>query len=191
MDRGGDRRRRRHLGGRDRGARRDLPLGAGVREQGRGDGLLEPAPARADLGVEHACRASRPPRIGTSAPTSRRTRSPLLVDYARRERELSLRIVCENDAFLAVVPFWAIWPFETLHPPAPAGRAASPSSTPRSEAALAALLATLLGAYDRLFEVSFPVLDGLARRALRRRTSPTTTGSSTPTSTRRCCGRRR
>ncbi len=40
--------------------------------------------------------------------------SPLLVDYAARERALGVRLVSENDAFLAVVPFWATWPFETL-----------------------------------------------------------------------------
>lgn len=40
--------------------------------------------------------------------------SHMLEDYAALEMEQKVRIVCENDTFLAVVPFWAIWPFETL-----------------------------------------------------------------------------
>jgi UDPglucose--hexose-1-phosphate uridylyltransferase len=82
-------------------------------------------------------------------------RAPLLVDYARRERERSIRIVCENDAFVAVVPFWATWPFETLIlPRRPVRRL--PELDPAERGALAALLRALLGAYDRLFGVSFP-----------------------------------
>jgi len=82
-----------------------------------------------------------------------RHRSPLLCDYARRERELSLRVVCENDSFLAVVPFWASWPFETLV--LPRRRVARlPDLALAERAGLAALLRTLLGAYDRLFEVA-------------------------------------
>jgi UDPglucose--hexose-1-phosphate uridylyltransferase len=82
-------------------------------------------------------------------------RSPLLVDYAARERELSVRIVYENDFFLAVVPFWAIWPFETLIVPRrPVARL--PDLGPAERRGLADLLKTVLGACDRLFEVSFP-----------------------------------
>ena len=39
---------------------------------------------------------------------------PLLVDYLDRELELGERIVFANDDFCALVPFWAIWPFETM-----------------------------------------------------------------------------
>src|SRR5208282_702765 len=38
----------------------------------------------------------------------------LLCDYAEVEKKARVRVVCENDSFLAVVPFWAVWPFETL-----------------------------------------------------------------------------
>jgi UDPglucose--hexose-1-phosphate uridylyltransferase len=40
--------------------------------------------------------------------------SCLLCDYAKLEAERRERIVCENEWFAAVVPFWAVWPFETL-----------------------------------------------------------------------------
>ena len=40
--------------------------------------------------------------------------SCLLCDYAKLELSLGERVVCENDAFVVVVPFWAVWPFETM-----------------------------------------------------------------------------
>ncbi len=43
--------------------------------------------------------------------------SNLLVDYARREEEEKPggdRVVCANADWLAVVPFWAVWPYETM-----------------------------------------------------------------------------
>src|SRR5277367_1065529 len=38
----------------------------------------------------------------------------LLCDYIRLEEASGERLVCSNDHFLAVVPFWATWPYETL-----------------------------------------------------------------------------
>ena len=37
----------------------------------------------------------------------------LLCEYLKLERAARHRVVEENDSFLAVVPFWAVWPFET------------------------------------------------------------------------------
>jgi UDPglucose--hexose-1-phosphate uridylyltransferase len=81
--------------------------------------------------------------------------SALLVDYAARERALGERLVWQNDSFLAVVPFWAVWPFETLIlPRRRVARLPDLGAAERRE--LAVLLKTVLGAYDRLFDVSFP-----------------------------------
>jgi len=81
--------------------------------------------------------------------------SPLLLDYARLEHQRRERVVCENNGWMAVVPYWAVWPFETLILPLdPAARLPDLSSASRG--ALAELLASLLAAYDRLFDVSFP-----------------------------------
>ncbi len=41
-------------------------------------------------------------------------RRPLLVDYVAQELAKRERIVCENERWLAVVPYWAVWPFETM-----------------------------------------------------------------------------
>lgn len=38
----------------------------------------------------------------------------MLEDYAALERKQQQRVVCENDTFIAVVPFWATWPFEVM-----------------------------------------------------------------------------
>ena len=71
-------------------------LGAGVREQGRGDGLLQSAPARPDLGRATSCPTSRPRRTASRATTCEKHGSPLLLDYARREAERGERVVVEQ-----------------------------------------------------------------------------------------------
>ena len=39
---------------------------------------------------------------------------PMLLDYAEREMESGERVVCDNADWVALVPFWAMWPFETM-----------------------------------------------------------------------------
>ncbi len=78
----------------------------------------------------------------------------LLADYAAQERG-SPRVVIDDDGWLVVVPFWAVWPFETLVlPKNPAARLADLDATARD--GLAAAMIALLGHYDRLFGVPFP-----------------------------------
>jgi UDPglucose--hexose-1-phosphate uridylyltransferase len=80
---------------------------------------------------------------------------PLLIDYAQRERDLGERIVCGQDDWIALVPWWATWPFETLVMPVrPVQRLNETNDGSRE--ALAALLKRLLGAYDQLFDTPFP-----------------------------------
>ncbi|MEP6652645.1 MAG: UDP-glucose--hexose-1-phosphate uridylyltransferase [Myxococcales bacterium] len=81
--------------------------------------------------------------------------STLLLDYVARELQLGTRLVHESEDFMAVVPFWAVWPFETLIvAKRPVLRL--PDLSPAARLDLAGFLRTLLAAYDRLFEVSFP-----------------------------------
>jgi UDPglucose--hexose-1-phosphate uridylyltransferase len=81
--------------------------------------------------------------------------SPLLVDYAQLEADQQERVVVENEHWLAVVPFWAVWPFETLLMPR---RHVTnlPELTTAERDSLAGALRRLLIKYDNLFEVSFP-----------------------------------
>jgi UDPglucose--hexose-1-phosphate uridylyltransferase len=90
----------------------------------------------------------------------------LLCDYAQLETNLAERIVCENDAFLAVVPFWAVWPFETLlisrrH------IGSLPDLNEPERDALADVLRRLLTRYDNLFETPFPYSMGFHQQPIR------------------------
>jgi len=81
--------------------------------------------------------------------------APLLLDYAAREIADGARVVHATAGWLAVVPFWAVWPFETLL--LPRRRLARLTELDRGgRVELASFLKTLLVAYDRLFDVSFP-----------------------------------
>jgi UDPglucose--hexose-1-phosphate uridylyltransferase len=81
--------------------------------------------------------------------------SPLLVDYAALEAERGERIVVENDHWIAVVPYWAIWPFEALLlPRQPVLRLPQLDNEQRD--GLADILKRLLTKYDNLFEIPFP-----------------------------------
>jgi UDPglucose--hexose-1-phosphate uridylyltransferase len=80
---------------------------------------------------------------------------PLLVDYARLELQRRERVIDENEHWLVVVPYWAVWPFETLVlPKRPVLRL--PDLTAEERASLAMTLRRLCGRYDNLFQVSFP-----------------------------------
>lgn len=80
---------------------------------------------------------------------------PLLVDYVAMEVESGERIVVENEDWLAVVPWWAVWPFETvLLPRRHILRLHDLREGERQT--LAVILKQLLTRYDNLFHTSFP-----------------------------------
>jgi UDPglucose--hexose-1-phosphate uridylyltransferase len=84
----------------------------------------------------------------------------LLSDYLKREMELKERIVVENSAFVALVPFWATWPFETMiiskRPVQHIGMLNEEEKT-----GLADIYKKLTVKYDNMFEVSFPYSAGI------------------------------
>jgi UDPglucose--hexose-1-phosphate uridylyltransferase len=84
----------------------------------------------------------------------------LLCDYLRREVELAQRIVCENEEFVALVPFWAVWPFETLVV-SRTHAGTLPAMSAAAQTALADILKRVTTRYDNLFQVSFPYTMGL------------------------------
>lgn len=82
-------------------------------------------------------------------------RACLLCDYLCLERERGERIVCENDSFAVLVPYWAVWPFETLvlskrH----VQDLVQLSDLERNH--LAEILQRTVCRYDNLFKTSFP-----------------------------------
>ncbi|PID84826.1 MAG: galactose-1-phosphate uridylyltransferase [Chloroflexi bacterium] len=80
---------------------------------------------------------------------------PLLLDYAALEQEQQERLVVENKHWLAVVPYWAVWPFEILLMPR-RHVLRFPDLENQQRDALADILKRLLTRYDNLFETSFP-----------------------------------
>jgi UDPglucose--hexose-1-phosphate uridylyltransferase len=86
--------------------------------------------------------------------------SNLLQDYLQEELRLNERIVIENDHFVALVPFWAIWPFETMI----ISKRHILKITDFSSAetyAFATILKQLTTKYDNLFQTSFPYSSGI------------------------------
>jgi UDPglucose--hexose-1-phosphate uridylyltransferase len=81
--------------------------------------------------------------------------SCLLCDYLSLEVAKGERIICQNAHFVALAPFWAIWPFETMilstrH----VGSLLELDDAERD--GLADILHRLTARYDNLFETSFP-----------------------------------
>jgi UDPglucose--hexose-1-phosphate uridylyltransferase len=88
---------------------------------------------------------------------------PLLVDYLDRELELGERVVLANDDFCVLVPFWAIWPFETMI--LPRRRIGGFGELKAGEkTSLAAALSELTGRYDKLFDAPFPYSMGFHQK---------------------------
>ena len=79
----------------------------------------------------------------------------LLLDYAHREQVEGTRTVCENQHWIAVVPWWASWPFETLLLPTKDTKSLADLDDNMRDS-LAEILKLLTSRYDNLFRCSFP-----------------------------------
>lgn len=80
---------------------------------------------------------------------------PLLLDVLEEERRQGERILVENEHFSALVPFWAVWPFEVLVV-SKRPIAYLVDLTPTEIGSLAYILKQITTRYDNLFEISFP-----------------------------------
>jgi UDPglucose--hexose-1-phosphate uridylyltransferase len=99
----------------------------------------------------------------TQAVYARQHSQCLLCHYAETEGKLGERVVLDNAAFRVVVPFWAVWPFESLviakrHVPD------LPALSGSERDGLAEILSRLTAAYDRIFEAPFPYTMGFHQR---------------------------
>ncbi|KAI5959574.1 GAL7 [Candida pseudojiufengensis] len=86
--------------------------------------------------------------------------SHLLGDYAKLELEEKQRIVLENDSFIVVVPYWALWPFETLLVSKQHLKSIHEFNSKQKQD-LASILKRLTTKYDNLFNTSFPYSMGI------------------------------
>lgn len=87
----------------------------------------------------------------------------LLSDYLTTELAAQERIICANDHFVALVPFWATWPFEAMVIGTRAVSSVADLHANEREG-LADLLKRLTTRYDNLFQTSFPYSMGLHQR---------------------------
>lgn len=89
----------------------------------------------------------------------------LLGDYLKVELEDRSRLVTENEDFIVVVPYWAVWPFETMI----VSKAKIPSVdklNEREKRNLASIIKDLTTRYDNLFKASFPYSMGIHQAPL-------------------------
>ena len=89
--------------------------------------------------------------------------SCLLCDYTKLETGAAVRIVDENESFIVPVPFWAVWPFETMviskrH------LAAMDELSEAERDGLADILKRITTRYNRLFQTPFPYSMGFHQR---------------------------
>ncbi len=101
--------------------------------------------------------------LSSVAAYHRERKSCLLCEYLKLELSRNERVVCQNDGFAVVVPYWAVWPFETLllsrrH----VGTMHELSGAERD--LLADILQKITIRYDNLFETSFPYSMGFHQR---------------------------
>lgn len=89
--------------------------------------------------------------------------SCLLCQYLSLEEASGRRLVCDNEHFAAIVPFWAVWPFEAIV--IPRRHAGSlPELSAQERDSLAGILKRLTAKYDALFQVPFPYSMGFHQR---------------------------
>ena len=100
-----------------------------------------------------------PNEIATEDRMQRRWREEhgqvLLLEYAAEEASQQDRVVVENEDWVSVVPWWAVWPFETLLMPR-RHVLRLPDLTDRERNGLADILKRITTLYDNLFETEFP-----------------------------------
>lgn len=87
-------------------------------------------------------------------------KTQLLTAYLKLELAQGDRVVAENETWVALVPFWAVWPFELLLlPKQNVARAEAMNEAQRSS--LAAILKQVTSGYNRVFDTPFPYSMGL------------------------------
>lgn len=97
--------------------------------------------------------------------------SCLLCDYLRLELEIDERIVIKNNSFAVLVPFWAVWPFETmLLPRRHVGSLSELNEDEKND--LAEIIKKLGTRYDNLFETHFPYSMGLHQKPTDKKSHP-------------------
>ncbi len=108
-----------------------------------------------------------PPRIARELDQSRtyqkRTGNCLICDVVAEERHDTRRIIAENESFVAYIPFFARWPYE-VHIASKRHLQALTDMERAEQKELSLILKTVLVAFDKLFDLSFPYMMVLHQR---------------------------
>lgn len=89
-----------------------------------------------------------------------KNKSSLLGDYLQQELNKKERIIFENDAFVVLIPFWAVWPFEAMI--VPKKHQSNILELEGNEDFLfAEAISVITKAYDKIFNTSFPYSSGI------------------------------
>jgi UDPglucose--hexose-1-phosphate uridylyltransferase len=91
--------------------------------------------------------------------------SCLLCSYLKLETEKKIRIISKNSNFICLVPYWAVWPFETMIIPLDHVSDLS-SFTSEQRDDLASIMKEITTRYDNLFQCSFPYSMGIHQRPI-------------------------
>ena len=89
-----------------------------------------------------------------------KNKSNLLGDYLKQELQANERIIYQNDAFIVLTPFWAVWPFETMIVPKKQCENITMISQ-QDSLNFADAISKTTKAYDKLFNCSFPYSSGI------------------------------
>lgn len=84
----------------------------------------------------------------------------LLCSYLETELRLGERVIFENNTFVALVPFWALWPFEAMILPK-VHLGTMLDMNPEQRTDLADAMVRLGVRYDNIFQTSFPYSMGI------------------------------
>ncbi|TMM55769.1 UDP-glucose--hexose-1-phosphate uridylyltransferase [Maribacter algarum] len=84
----------------------------------------------------------------------------LLGDYLKQEIKANERIIWQDEYFIAVVPYWAIWPYEVIIAPKRHFQRIT-DLTDKEKASFAMAIKVITTKYDNLFETSFPYSSGI------------------------------
>ncbi|CAE6412744.1 unnamed protein product [Rhizoctonia solani] len=126
--------------------------------------------------------SSSPSDQTSAAPKGPGGKPCLLCEYAHFEVHGAAadnsRVVAKNDTWVALVPFWAVWPFEILLLPHSRHISSLLDLTPTEHRELAEILSTISVKYDNLFLTSFAYSMGLHQRPVPRARKPTTNGTN-------------
>ncbi|OBX27136.1 UDP-glucose--hexose-1-phosphate uridylyltransferase [Gelidibacter algens] len=87
-------------------------------------------------------------------------KNSLLGDYLNQELKKQERIIFENESFVILVPFWAIWPFETMILPKRHQKNIL-EMTEKESNLFAEAISVITKTYDKLFNTSFPYSSGI------------------------------